>query len=186
MMRLLSPIFGVVLLVGGCAHETSAGFAANGTPANTSIALRDQANTPRTLADFRGRPLVVYFYPRDETPGCTREACAFRDAWDRYASAGIHLVGVSTDDVASHAAFAREHELPFTLLADVDGALSDAFGVRRHLGRSSRVTFLVDAEGVVRDVIEDVDPGVHADEVIRRVTELGLTSGSGPTEITGP
>lgn len=170
---------GHVLLVGalvlaGCAHEASGGFVGIATPANTSITLRDQTNTPHTLADYRGKPLVLYFYPKDGTPGCTREACAFRDSWERYTTAGVQVVGVSTDDVASHAAFAREHEIPFPLLADVDGALTQAFGVRQHLGRSSRVTFLIDAGGIVRGIIENVDPGVHADDVLARLTTLGL------------
>lgn len=173
--RVLIALATCIILVAACRHATSAGFAASGTPANATITLHDQTDTPRTLADYRGKALVLYFYPRDGTPGCTREACAFRDAWDRYTQAGVQIVGVSTDDVASHAEFAREHEIPFPLLADTDAALAEAFGVRRHLGMASRVTFLIDAEGVVRDVIEDVDPGVHADDVLARLTSLGLT-----------
>lgn len=142
--------------------------------------LRDQDGAERSLAGYRGRPLVVYFYPRDGTPGCTREACAFRDAWDRYRQAGVSLVGVSTDDVASHARFAREHELPFPLLADVDGSLSAAFGVREHLGMASRVTFVLDEDGVVRAVFRDVDPGVHAEQVITELERLGLVAPASP------
>lgn len=179
MARLQLLVVGSLLLA-GCAHEASGGFAAVATPANTSITLRDQTDTPHTLADYRGKPLVLYFYPKDGTPGCTREACAFRDSWARYTAAGVQVVGVSRDDVASHAEFAREHEIPFPLLADVDGALTDAFGVRQHLGRSSRVTFLIDAEGIVRGIIEDVDPGVHADDVLARLTTLGLVGAPTP------
>ncbi|MBK8593710.1 MAG: peroxiredoxin [Sandaracinaceae bacterium] len=87
-------------------------------------------------------------------------------------------MGVSTDSVESHAAFAREHELPFPLLADVDGALAEAFGVGTRLGMASRVTFLIDAEGIIRGLIEDVDPGVHAADVLARLTDLGLATAS--------
>lgn len=162
-MALAACSSGALLPIGGAAPDR---------------ALRDQAGTERTLASFRGRPLVVYFYPRDGTPGCTREACAFRDAWDRYAASGVGIVGVSSDDVASHARFAREHELQFPLLADEDGALAEAFGVKRHLGMDSRVTFVLDAAGVIRAVYRDVDPGVHADEVLADMVRLGLLAQS--------
>lgn len=169
--RILGFVFSVGLLVlAGCSHG---GLLAVGTTA-PDRALQDQTGAERTLASFRGNPVVVYFYPRDGTPGCTREACAFRDAWDRYEQAGVRLVGVSADDVESHARFAREHQLPFPLLADVDGSLAEAFGVRRHLGMASRVTFVLDREGVVRSVFRDVDPGVHANEVLAEVARLGL------------
>ncbi len=144
-------------------------------------ALRDQTGQVRTLASFRGKPLVVYFYPKDATPGCTREACAFRDAYDRYGDAGVQIVGVSTDDVQSHAEFAEEHRLPFPLLADTEGELTRAFGVRKHLGMASRVTFVLDAEGVVRAVFRDVDPGVHAEEVMAEIRRLGLVGGGEAT-----
>src|SRR5690606_27107507 len=136
------------------------------------LSLRDQHGQPRSLASFRGQPLVVYFYPKDGTPGCTEEACAFRDVWARYEEAGVAVVGVSTDDVASHAAFAEEHGLPFPLLADEDGALAEAFGVTTRLGMATRVSFLVDAEGVIRKTYPDVDPGVHAEELLRDAKAL--------------
>ncbi|MBP7683239.1 MAG: peroxiredoxin [Deltaproteobacteria bacterium] len=177
MTRLCLLLLGALMLP-ACAHEAAGGFAPVSSPANSTVGLRDQANTLRTLADYRGRPLVLYFYPRDGTPGCTREACAFRDAWGRYGAAGVQVVGVSTDSVESHAAFAREHELPFPLLADVDGALAEAFGVGTRLGMASRVTFLIDAEGIIRGLIEDVDPGVHAADVLARLTDLGLATAS--------
>lgn len=142
-------------------------------------ALRDQTGRLRTLASFEGKPLVVYFYPKDSTPGCTREACAFRDAFGHYEEAGVQVVGVSTDDVESHAEFAEEHELPFPLLADTEGELTRAFGVRTRLSMASRVTFVLDAEGVIRAVFRDVDPGVHADEVLGEVARLGLTANGG-------
>jgi peroxiredoxin Q/BCP len=127
----------------------------------------DQSAHARTLREFRGHPVVLYFYPRDGTPGCTREACAFRDAWDRLAQAGAQVIGVSSDDVASHRRFADEHHLGFPLLADSDGRIADSYGVRRIFGLDARVTFVIDREGRVAQVYPNVDPAVHADEVIR-------------------
>src|SRR5215471_14936554 len=86
------------------------------------------------LAELNGKPVVVYFYPKDETPGCTKEACAFRDAWDGLAKKGVVLIGVSTDDAASHKAFAEHHKLPFHLVSDPNGDLAKAFGVPMNQG----------------------------------------------------
>lgn len=126
----------------------------------------DQTGAVRTLAEFKGRPLVVFFYPKDGTPGCTKEACAFRDAWKSYQEKNIAIVGVSLDDVASHARFAAEHNLPFPLLADVDGAVARSFGVDSSFGMTKRVTFLVGSDGRVERTWPDVDPGVHAAEIL--------------------
>lgn len=134
--------------------------------------LQDQTGRVRQLSEYRGHPVVLYFYPRDATPGCTAEACAFRDAWDRLQSTGAVVLGVSTDDVESHRRFHEEHQLPFELLADLDGRVAQLYGVPLRMGMASRVTFLIDDEGVVRHVWEDVDPGVHADEVIAEIDEL--------------
>ncbi|MCA9582703.1 MAG: peroxiredoxin [Myxococcales bacterium] len=139
----------------------------------------DQTGQARTLQGFAGRPLVLYFYPRDATPGCTKEACAFRDAWDRFEEVGAGVVGVSTDDVESHRKFASEHELPFPILADEDGKIADAYGVPTTLGFARRMTFLIDRHGIIRRVFEDVDPAVHAEEVLRAIESLGAVTGSG-------
>ncbi|MBX3251712.1 MAG: peroxiredoxin [Myxococcales bacterium] len=125
-----------------------------------------------SLASLRGRPVVLYFYPRDATPGCTAEACAFRDAWDRLQARGAIVLGVSTDDIESHRAFAEEHALPFALLADTDEAIARAYGVPVRLGYAKRMTFLIDAQGILRRVFEDVDPAVHVDEVLAALAEL--------------
>lgn len=102
---------------------------------------------------LRTGPLVLYFYPRDETPGCTAQACAFRDAYEDFVDAGAQVIGVSSDDEQSHAAFATRHRLPFPLIADSDGSLRMAYGVRRTLGLlPGRVTFVIDSSGVVRHV----------------------------------
>jgi thioredoxin-dependent peroxiredoxin len=111
-------------------------------------------------------PTVVYFYPMDGTPGCTKEACAFRDAWKKYEAAGVRLYGVSSDDVESHKGFATKHELPFTLIADPEHKWATAFGVSVTLGMFSRVSFLIGPDGKVAKVYPDVDPGIHADEVL--------------------
>jgi peroxiredoxin Q/BCP len=126
----------------------------------------DQNAQIRRLADNRGRLLVVYFYPRDETPGCTREACAFRDVWRRYQRADIQLLGVSRDSQASHARFAAHHQLPFPLIADPDGVRAKAFGVRTFSGLDARMSFLVARDGKVARVYPQVDPGLHAEQVL--------------------
>jgi peroxiredoxin Q/BCP len=137
------------------------------------LTARDQFGTTRTLREFRGKVVVLYFYPRDGTPGCTREACAFRDAWDRLSAAGAQVVGVSTDSVESHREFADSHRIQFPLLADTDGRVCAHFGVGSHLGMAERVTYLIDTQGVVRRVFPSVDPAVHVTEVLAAIQALG-------------
>ncbi len=126
----------------------------------------DQMGVTRSLSDYAGRPVVLYFYPKDATPGCTKEACAFRDAWEKLASTGAQVLGVSTDDVASHAKFATEHHLQFPLLADPDGKILRSYGVGTTFGMASRVTFVIDRAGKIAKTFPDVDPAVHADQVL--------------------
>jgi peroxiredoxin Q/BCP len=124
-----------------------------------------------------GPPTLVYFYPKDATPGCTKEACAFRDAWQKYQSAELRVVGVSVDSEEKHREFAKEHELPFPLIADPEHAWSDAFGVGRFLGgMDERVSFLIGKDGKIAKVYEDVDPGVHADQVLGDAKSLGIVN----------
>jgi peroxiredoxin Q/BCP len=125
-----------------------------------------------------GVPTLVYFYPRAGTPGCTKEACAFRDAWQRYETAGLRVVGVSGDDQEDQAAFAKEHDIPFSLIADDEHVWSSAFGVGSFIGLDSRVSFLADAHGKVVKVYNDVDPGVHAAEVLEDARRAGVLGGS--------
>ncbi|HTU59278.1 MAG TPA: peroxiredoxin [Polyangiales bacterium] len=123
-------------------------------------------------------PSLVYFYPKDGTPGCTKEACAFRDSWQRYEQAGLRVIGVSTDSEQEHREFAKEHDLQFPLIADPEHAWSDAFGVPRHAlagDRDARVSFLIDKGNKVAKVYDDVDPGVHADQVLQDAKSLGMT-----------
>jgi peroxiredoxin Q/BCP len=126
----------------------------------------DQNGTEHRLYETLGSPTLVYFYPRDGTPGCTTEACAFRDVWTQYQAAGVKLFGVSSDDRQSHQGFADKHQLPFPLIADGSHEWGKAFGVSMHLGLYERVSFLVGADGKVAKIYPDVDPGVHAAQVL--------------------
>ena len=130
----------------------------------------DPAGKTVRLSEVRGSPAVVYFYPKDGTPGCTTEACAFRDAFKSYEAKHVVLFGVSRDSADSHAKFAASHSLPFPLVADQDGSVSLAYGVSSTLGFDSRVTFLVGADGRIAHVWPNVDPGVHASEVLAAAT----------------
>jgi peroxiredoxin Q/BCP len=118
------------------------------------------------LSEQRGHPSVVYFYPRDGTPGCTKEACAFRDAWARFEQAHVAVIGVSANSREDHDAFLRGEHLPFALVADGPGVVAAGYGVRKGLFGDERVTFLIDGEGRVARYWPDVDPAVHATEVL--------------------
>jgi peroxiredoxin Q/BCP len=132
-----------------------------------------------SLADFRGKKVVVlFFYPKDETPGCTREACEFRDSFDRFGDAGAEVIGVSDDDVESHKKFAANHRLPMTLLSDLGGKVREKFGVKALLGiMPDRVTFVVDREGIVRHVFAArLRFGKHVDEALGVVKTLASSA----------
>ena len=136
-------------------------------------ALSSEAHDGTTVSlSNTGKPTIVYFYPKDDTPGCTKEACAFRDAWDRYGDAGVLVVGVSADDNESHRAFAQKYNLPFPLVADPDLTWASAFGVPTMGNLTKRVSFLIDSDGKIAKVYPGVDPAVHADEVLRDAAEL--------------
>lgn len=120
-----------------------------------------------------GEPTVVYFYPRDDTPGCTIEAKQFDAELESYRDAGVPVYGVSTDDVESHAAFVEEYELGIDLLADPDGEIAAAFGVELSRGAAPRTTFVL-ADGEVLDVYEEVDPDGHAREVLGDLLDRGI------------
>ncbi len=125
-------------------------------------------------ADLAGKPLVVYFYPKDDTPGCTKEACSFRDAYKEYADRGIAVVGISADTSGAHGKFAAKYALPFTLLADPDRTVIRAFGAwgeKKMYGKTYegvlRSTFVVGADGIIKKVYPKVQPADHAVEVLR-------------------
>jgi thioredoxin-dependent peroxiredoxin len=143
-----------------------------GQPAPEFELQSDGGDTVK-LSDFRGRPVVLYFYPKDDTPGCTTEACEFRDAYDVFRDRGAEVLGVSPDDVASHQRFKSKYELPFTLLADPDHRVAEAYGVwgeRTTYGRTSmgitRSTFVIDRDGKVARAMRGIRPAGHAENVL--------------------
>jgi len=145
-----------------------------GSPA-PDFKLQDQNGDWHELGDYRGQWLAVYFYPKDDTPGCTTEACNFRDNIYAFRAIGANVVGVSVDDVASHKAFADKHRLPFILLADPEGKMAEAYGVLRDwklLQIAARESFIVNPNGVIVKHYEDVDPDTHTDEVLAELQRL--------------
>ena len=141
--------------------------------------LADDTGAARRLSDFRGKPVVLYFYPADDTPGCTKEACNFRDDYSRYRRQGVAILGVSPDTEHSHERFKSKYELPFSLLADEDHRVCSMYGVwgRKHfMGRSYdgvlRTTFLIDSSGKIARVFEGVKPAEHSAEVLAEVRTL--------------
>ena len=149
-----------------------------GQPA-PAFTLPDQNGTEVTLFDLRGAPVVVYFYPKDDTPGCTTQACAVRDQWQEFEEAGATVLGISPDDVDSHARFAAKYDLPHRLLADPDRQAIDAYGawgVKKMYGREYegviRSTVLIDAAGNVAEVWPKVQPKAHADKVLQAIAAL--------------
>jgi peroxiredoxin Q/BCP len=129
-----------------------------------------QDGTDVHLSALKGKPVVVYFYPKDETPGCTKEACAFRDAWDNLQKNQVVLIGISADSDESHRAFAAAHKLPFLLVSDPDGAIAKSFGVPFE-GFPQRQSFLIGADGNVKKIFRKVDPTVHAEEISQALAQ---------------
>ena len=142
-----------------------------GAPA-PGVTGRDDAGNRVDLRRERGHLVLIFFYPKDGTPGCTEEACAIRDAWLDYERAGVRVLGVSSDSVDSHRAFKAEHRLPFRLVSDESGAWARAFGVGSFFGMYARVSFLIGNDGRVLRVYPDVDPGVHAKQVLGDIRTL--------------
>lgn len=136
-----------------------------GAPAPDFTAITTGGNEV-SLHDYRGRKVVLYFYPQDDTPGCTREACEFRDTKENFDAANAVVFGVSMDDDAAHQAFTQKYSLNFPLIVDADGAICDAYGVARSGTWAKRVTFLIDEEGTIEKVWESVNPTGHASEVL--------------------
>ena len=172
---LARPAFAIGLvsvLIGACGPivrpDGGSGLLPVGAMAPDVTGERPDGSSAR-LSALRGHQAVVYFYPADETPGCTKEACAFRDTFKQYDALQVTIFGVSRDSEESHDEFRSKHSLPFPLVSDEDGAVAHAYGVSSTLGMASRVTFLVGADGRVARVWPDVDPGVHANEVLAAV-----------------
>ena len=144
--------------------------------------LPDQDGNPVTLSDLRGQTVVVYFYPKADTPGCTSQACGIRDRADEYEAAGVTVLGISPDPVKAVKRFHDKQSLNFTLLADADHSVCEAYGVwgeksmygRTYMG-AQRSTFIVDGEGIVRHVIPKASPKTHDDEVLAALGELATS-----------
>ncbi|WEN15971.1 peroxiredoxin [Rhodanobacter sp. AS-Z3] len=175
-MRRLAALLALILLV------ALAGTAFAATPqagdAAPTFRLQDQKGHWRAPGDFHGSWLVVYFYPKDFTPGCTTEVCTFRDDIAKLRKAGVSVVGVSLDDVKSHADFAEKYHVPFPLLADVDGQVATRYGVlTSRMGRhyAKRTTFLIDPQGRVAKVYVDVDPEKNSTQVLNDLATLRTT-----------
>jgi len=144
----------------------------SGIPA-PEFEMLDDTGTLRKLSDFRGRNVVLYFYPKDDTPGCTKEACNFRDDYSAYEKAGVIVLGVSPDSVESHVKFKEKFSLPFPLLADDEHRVCtayDVWGPKKFMGKDYegvlRTTFLIDAEGNIKKVFENVRPAEHSAELL--------------------
>lgn len=141
--------------------------------------LADQDGKEHSLADYAGGWLIVYFYPKDDTPGCTKEACSIRDWMGGFKKAGVKVIGVSVDSVKSHKKFTDKYHLNFTILADEDKTTVNAYGVwgkKKFMGReymgTMRTTFLIDPAGKIRKVYENVKPDIHVDELLADISFL--------------
>ena len=172
MKRVLCTLSAIVALV-----FSAASFADQ--PAVGEVApdfeLKDQHGELRSIEDYRGKWVALYFYPKDNTPGCTTQACEFRDNIFAYRKASCQILGVSVDSEESHKSFSEKHGLPFPLLADTDGMATAAYGVKlRFLGITvaKRQTFLIDPDGNVAKHYENVDPDTHSKEVLADLAEL--------------
>jgi peroxiredoxin Q/BCP len=147
-----------------------------GQPA-PDFTLESDAGEQVSLSDFRGKPVVLYFYPKDDTPGCTIQASGIRDAYGEFEQAGAVVLGVSPDSVKRHVRFREKYDLPFTLLADSQHEVAERYGVwreKRYMGKTywgvNRSTFLISPDGTVAKVMHDVKPAEHADDVLAALT----------------
>jgi len=138
--------------------------------------LPDETGLERSLKDYRGKWVVLYFYPKDDTPGCTTEACNFRDDYSAYEKAGVTILGVSKDSPTSHAKFKAKYQLPFSLLADEEHKVADQYGVwgrKKYMGKEYdgmfRTTYLIDPDGKIVKVFENVKPADHSAEVLAAI-----------------
>ncbi len=145
-----------------------------GQPAPNFIGITDD-NSELELSTLKGNIVILYFYPRAYTPGCTKEACSFRDNMIRLTGMGVKVIGVSTDSLKRQSGFKAKHDLSFPLIADTDKKIVDLYGVKRAgIGIAKRVTFLIDQEGVIRFVWPKVSVEGHVDEIIAKISELAL------------
>ncbi len=135
-----------------------------------NFTAKDDGGNTVSLADFEGKTVVIYFYPKDDTPGCTKQACSFRDSYSEYEDKDIVVLGVSMDNATSHQAFKDKFSLPFPLIVDTDGTLAQAYEVEGG-GYAKRVTFVIDSKGVIKKVYESINTETHATDIL---SDLGL------------
>lgn len=135
-----------------------------------SFSLPDHEGNVRTLEDFAGKILLIYFYPKDDTPGCTKEACMITEVYDNFLKEGIQVVGISADSPERHTKFREKYHLPFTLLSDSVKTTIEAYGAKNALGGIKRISYLIDEKGFIQKVYEKVTPATHALEVLKDVS----------------
>ncbi len=134
-----------------------------------AFTTKDTNGNTVSLSDFSGKQVVLYFYPKDDTPGCTKEACSFRDNYATYQGKDVVVLGVSMDDETSHQAFTQKFSLPFPLLADVDGSITKAYdveGVYKGITHSQRVTYVIDGSGQISQVYDSINTETHAADIL--------------------
>lgn len=159
----------IAFLGAGCTAESKKGRPMSDVVVGSlapDFTLPDQNGKNHTLSSYRGQKVALYFYPKDETPGCTKEACSIRDGRKELEAAGIVVLGVSHDSVESHKKFADKHNLTFTLLSDSKKEVSVAYGAKGWLGMPARYTYLINENGVIVAIMKDVNVSDHADEII--------------------
>ncbi|NLO82305.1 MAG: thioredoxin-dependent thiol peroxidase [Clostridiales bacterium] len=141
--------------------------------------LMDETGREISLSDFKGKKVVIYFYPKDDTPGCTKEACSFRDVYDDILAAGAVVIGISKDDTSSHQKFKNKYNLPFYLLSDPDHKVIEKYGAwqeKKMYGKTSmgtaRITYIVDEEGVIKEIYHKVKPENHGEEILEALKNI--------------
>lgn len=179
--RVLTVLIG--LLAGLCAYPAMGDTPLQQGDRAPDFTLQTQDGTAVTLSsEWKNNIVVLYFYPMDNTPGCTKQACFFRDINSEYLQAGAKIIGVSVDDVASHKKFAQKHNLNFTLLADPEKKVTALYGVKSRLmlGKAKRVTFIIDKKGIIRKIYREVDVSIHSQEVLGQIKKLQAESSHQP------
>lgn len=141
------------------------------TPA-PDFSLVDQDNIPHTLSKYRGQYVLIYFYPKDDTPGCTTEACTIRDMYKDFESNNVKVLGISKDSITSHKKFAEKYNLPFTLLSDTDKKVLELYGAAKEDGGTNRISYLINPEGVIVKTYSKVDPTSHGAEILKDIYAL--------------
>ncbi len=174
-MKILLLILAIVALVFLISKQSEAANTPKPGDTAPDFRLVDQNGTIRSLSDFSGQWVVLYFYPKDDTPGCTKEACSFRDDLTTLEKLGAKVVGVSVDDSDSHSKFASKYHLPFPLLADADGKVADSYGALTNLlllKIAKRYSFLIDPKGKIAKVYLSVDTSRHSQEIVDDLKKL--------------